>query len=600
MNILMTLSQLEVTGAEVYAVSIADNLVEKGHNVFVISDTLTKQTKAKYISLQLSRRTLSYRIKNVYSLVRFIRTNNIQIVHAHSRASAWVSNIACRIAGIPLVTTVHGRQSTFLSRKLVKGFGDYTLAICEAIKTQLINKLNVPANKIEVLRNGFDLSSIQHAPEKKSNEKVITLITRLSGPKGDLAFQLLESLEDISSTYNNISIRVVGGRELPERFRKFSEKFEFTGYVENLPEYINTSDVIIGTGRIAIESILHGKPTIAIGEACSIGLITPENLDFALETNFGDMAEYEKVFDFKKIIDDIAPALKLSSCSSAVINRVREEYDLKAIVERIEYIYQSLIVRYYKKEVPVIMYHRVVRDISEAGRHGIYVTEEQFESHMKYLKQRGYQTLTFEEAVNLNRLDRNKKYIIITFDDGYTDNYKLAFPILKKYGFKAVIFLVAGLDYNKWDCTSPDEPRLGFMNKEQLLEMQHYGIEFGVHTMTHPDLTKLSCEEAQKEIFQSRDILEEKLGKKLKTFAYPYGALNEETKVLLKQAGFSYGIATDTGPLGLHEDLFQIRRIGIFPNTNASGFARKVKGNYSFRRVKDESLKNNIPAMKRF
>jgi len=97
MNILMTLSQLEVTGAEVFAVSIADELISRGHKVFIISDILTKKTQAKYISAPISKRTLPFRIKNVLFLRKFIRENNIHIVNAHSRASAWVSSLACKL-----------------------------------------------------------------------------------------------------------------------------------------------------------------------------------------------------------------------------------------------------------------------------------------------------------------------------------------------------------------------------------------------------------------------------------------------------------------------------------------------------------------------
>ncbi len=88
MNILMTLSQLEVTGAEVYSVTLADKFIERGHKVFIISDTLTKKNNAEYIPAPISKRTLFYRIKNVIFIYRFIKRNNIHIVNAHSRASA--------------------------------------------------------------------------------------------------------------------------------------------------------------------------------------------------------------------------------------------------------------------------------------------------------------------------------------------------------------------------------------------------------------------------------------------------------------------------------------------------------------------------------
>src|SRR3989339_1504774 len=185
MNILMTLSQLEVTGAEVFAVSIADELISRGHKVFIISDTLTKKTQAKYISAPISNRTLISRIKNVLFLRKFIRENNIHIVNAHSRASAWVSSLACKLTEIPLIVFIHGRQATFLSRKILHAYGNYTLPICEKLQEQLIDVFKVHPDKIEVFRNCFDLDIIKPLQET-TKQKTVSFITRLSGPKGDL------------------------------------------------------------------------------------------------------------------------------------------------------------------------------------------------------------------------------------------------------------------------------------------------------------------------------------------------------------------------------------------------------------------------------
>ncbi len=90
--------------------------------------------------------------------------------------------------------------------------------------------------------------------------------------------------------------------------------------------------------------------------------------------------------------------------------------------------------------------------------------------------------------------------------------------------------------------------------------------------------------------------MEEKLGEAISFFAYPYGNYNDEVKDLVKNAGYKLAFATDKAPLGLHEDLLKIRRIGIYPNTNVAGFARKVKGNYIFKREKKDSNFLSIPS----
>ena len=147
--------------------------------------------------------------------------------------------------------------------------------------------------------------------------------------------------------------------------------------------------------------------------------------------------------------------------------------------------------------------------------------------------------------------------------------------------------------YNKWDVDVKENPeeRFELMNDSQILEMQDYGIEFGGHTLTHPKLAELNIEDARREILESKEILDKKLGRKMNVFAYPYGSLNENVKSVVKEAGYQFAVATDSGSLSFSEDLFQIRRIAIFPKNNMFSFKRKVSGKYNFVKVKREKRK---------
>lgn len=592
MNILMALSQLEVTGAEVYATALSDELIAGGNNVYIVSDTLTKETQAEYFKIEFNKRSLKNRISQVKKLLEIIKEKDIQVVHAHSRASSWSSALACKIAGIPLITTVHGRQPVHFSRKILKGFGDYSLAVCENIRDHLIKDLNVNKEKIEVLRNPID--SIKYSfIEKKSHEgkKIISIIGRLSGPKGDVTYKLLELLY----RRGDLKVQVIGGKEVPERFKKYRDKIEFLGYIDDVPKKIAESDLIIGAGRVAVESILSGKPTFAIGEANSIGLIRENKIHRALESNFGDIGRTEEtsfnLSDFLKEIDE-GLAMKENELQK-IRNEIISEFSFKNIVDRIETIYAKEIVKKRKWEMPVIMYHRVVNDIAEAGVHGTYVTKDIFEKQMEYLKSQGYETVTFKDLVNngyKKRFDRDKKWIMLTFDDGYTDNYDIAYPILKKYGYRGIIYLVSDLDYNRWDVEEKSNPERKFslMSIDQLKELKEYGIEFGGHTKTHPRLGKISLDDAKKEIEESKAVLEERLDEKLISFAFPYGDLNEDVKAIVKNVGYEFAVATDSGSLIFSEDLYEIRRIGIFPTNNMFNFKRKVSGKYNFIKIKRE------------
>ena len=592
MNILMALSQLEITGAEVYATTIADELIERGNKVYIVSDTLTTPTKAEYIKLEFNKRSLLKRIEHIKFLYKFIKEKNIQIVHAHSRASSWSCQIACKLVGIPLITTTHGRQPIHFSRKLIKAFGDYSIAVCENIKKHMVNDIGFSENKVSVILNPVNYKKLDL--EKKVNDKkVISIVGRLSGPKGDVAYDLLEILsqDELLSKYK---VRLIGGKELPERFLKFKEKdIEFIGYVPNIQEKIFESDIVIGAGRVAFEALLNKTSLIAVGETEYMGFINKENLDKSLASNFGDIGsmKYPKI-EKGILLNDVEKALKLSENEKEELkNIILKETNLKNIVDKIEKKYFSLYVNKKKYDIPVIMYHRVINNPENEGVYGTYIYEDMFKKHLQYLKDKNYTVITFKDLDKIgwrNRFEKDKKYIFITFDDGYKDNYELAFPILKEFGFKATIFLMGSSTYNEWDVKAGGEKEFPLMSVEMIKEMQDYGIEFGAHTFNHPKLNTLSNEEIEYQIVDVKKPLEEKIGKEIITFAYPYGILNDYAKEMAKKAGYTFALATDSGSVCLSDDLYQIRRIAIFPNTNLFSFKRKVAGNYNFIKIKRE------------
>lgn len=596
MNILMALSQLEVTGAEVYAVNLSNELIKRGNNVYIVSDTLTKPTDAEYFKIEFNKRKLCHRIKHVKELLRIIKEKDIHVVHAHSRASSWSSMIACKMAGIPLVTTTHGKQPVHFSRKLIKGFGDYSLAVCENVYSQMSDELGFNKNKIEVLRNPINCNEYTfcYSDKKRNSEKrVVSIIGRLSGPKGDVTYNLLEELTKNESYV----VQVIGGKDIPERFEKFKSKVNFMGYINNVSEEIAKSHIVIGAGRVAAEGILSGVPVIAVGESEYIGAVSENNISEALKSNFGDIGGIgsKDIVDISNVNIDIEIALSKGEEELLKLrNIVEENFSFEKIVDRIEKVYSKQYVLKKKYEMPIIMYHRVIEDKEEEkGVHGTYITTEKFEQHLRYLKEKGYQTVTFDDLKGgkyRHRFDRGNKWVVLTFDDGYKDNYTNAFPLLKKYGFKGVIYLLGTLKYNKWDVENPENPekRFPLLEDEEILEMQEYGIEFGGHSMTHSKMSKLDKEVAHEEIIKSKEILEKKLGRKMPCFAYPYGDRDEGVKEFVKNEGYEFAVATDSGDISFQEDLYNIRRIGIFPTNSLRSFKRKVSGKYNFIKIKRE------------
>ena len=204
--------------------------------------------------------------------------------------------------------------------------------------------------------------------------------------------------------------------------------------------------------------------------------------------------------------------------------------------------------------IPVLNYHQV----EPKDGNPLTLWPEQFEAQMEYLAAEGYTTITIDEMMDAleNGTSLPEKSVIITFDDGYADNYEYAYPILKKYGFKATIFLI--YDFTN---TYPN-----YLTWDQVAEMKSSGlIHFESHTMTHANLAELtSVDELRHEIADSHDLLSEKLGYDMHYIAYPGGRVNEEIERITSAAGYRGGFTVHYGLSTPAEGRYQMDRIPIF------------------------------------
>ncbi len=219
-------------------------------------------------------------------------------------------------------------------------------------------------------------------------------------------------------------------------------------------------------------------------------------------------------------------------------------------------------------EVPVLMYHQFVDKVDKNSKVKTFITASHFELQLRVLKLLGYTTITFRDLDKIGLENRfKKKYIILTVDDGYVNNYEYMYPLLKKYNMKAVIYMVAGRDHNSWDMENHGEVKLPIMNESQVNELIKSGlVEIGAHTFTHVNLPLVSHEEQVKEIRGCKEFLEDKYGIKVSSFAYPYGQLNDQVKQVVREAGYTSAVSTNTGTGVFEDDLFDIRRSGINKN----------------------------------
>jgi peptidoglycan/xylan/chitin deacetylase (PgdA/CDA1 family)/glycosyltransferase involved in cell wall biosynthesis len=596
MNILHVLSQFEVTGAETLAATIAGHQAAAGHRVTIVSDTFHTDTRADVLHLPIGKRDFLQRIKNIAALRILIRNRGIDIVHAHSRAASWVAYFATRRSAVPLVSMIHGKQHIHFSSRHSKIFGEKLIAVCEALKEHLCRDLGYAENAITVIRNGIDLHAWfpEPGPEAQAESKMISLVGRLSGPKGDVARTIVEEVfPAVFAVHPDAELRIVGGmREsewLSESVRQVNRRLGAeavcaSGFVNDVRHVYSSSSVVIGSGRVAMEALACGARVIAAGESSYIGLVSESTSGRALATNFGD-AGFSHHFPVNAAIEEIGRVLShrhtYSDWSAGFAAR---EFDAAHVSQQIIRVYAEAAARKRGiSEIPILMYHRVTDGAPAGTRHGIYVTTREFDAQLHALQRKGCTTLTVRDlrAIVLGERIIPRRPVLLTFDDGYEDNYLHAFPLLKRYGMNATIFILGdpSIRSNVWD-RSGGEPVARLMSDEQCRDMISYGIDFGAHTLHHTKLTDVGADDARIEIESSKRMIEDRLQYDIHSIAYPYGAVNESIKAMTKKAGYTFGIATDSGTKDFWSDPFELRRIPVFPGASKFSFWKKTTGKY--------------------
>ncbi|WMM26342.1 polysaccharide deacetylase family protein [Tissierella sp. MB52-C2] len=211
------------------------------------------------------------------------------------------------------------------------------------------------------------------------------------------------------------------------------------------------------------------------------------------------------------------------------------------------------------------MYHSV----GYADNNGLIMNPEEFRKQIQYIKENNYTVLTLNELYEIfnKNLPIPEKSVVITFDDGYADNYKYAYPILKEFGIKATIFVIT-------DTIDEDN---NYLNSQQIKELQNNGIDIQDHTCQHIELDKLTYEKQLETINKSKEYLEKLLNKKVNYISYPYGKYNEDTIKAVKDAGYLMGFTTKEKTAKKSNGIYAINRIYINSLDEFSVFIGKLK-----------------------
>ena len=217
----------------------------------------------------------------------------------------------------------------------------------------------------------------------------------------------------------------------------------------------------------------------------------------------------------------------------------------------------------------ILMYHRV----NDYDRDSLTTPTAIFDEMMRELK-RHYEIVSLQSLIEVIKEGRALKgrVVVVTFDDGYKDNIDCAAPILKKHNIPATFFVTTGYINTEmsfpWDRDSATKNPL--MTWDEVRELDKMGFEIGAHTVTHADLGVVSTEEARKEVRLAKQHIEAELGKRVISFAFPFGrrgSCSPEVSRIVKEQGYACCCSGYGGKVTERSDLFNLHRAPMYPST---------------------------------
>ena len=214
------------------------------------------------------------------------------------------------------------------------------------------------------------------------------------------------------------------------------------------------------------------------------------------------------------------------------------------------------------KVVPILMYHHIGDYKGPKPKDAyLYTPADTFREETGWLASHGYHTITLPELFS-GYIPANP--IVLTFDDGYQDNYDNAYKILREKGQKGTFFVISGFVGG------------GYLSNTEVKEMSNGGMDIESHTVSHPELAKLSPASLTEQLMKSKQVLEDLTGKKVDFLAYPFGNYNDSIKNATKAAG--YKAAVTVSPLSKNESMYELPRIEAIPRDRGNSLGNKIAG----------------------
>ena len=321
MKILMLADVLDVGGAETHIETLARELKKRGNLVAVASRggriaEKMRKSGLSHANLQRSSgksgKNTSFALEIFLDFVkisRVISKNRPDIVHAHTRKTAFLAKPVCRALKIPLIVTAHAKFSMKFPKAALSVWGDRTIAVSEDVARHVASHSAHKNLRISVINNGISLESEQkkyprdekmHLAELKIAKKRVIFVSRLDGDCSRGAYILCEIAPYLYKKYPEIQFLIVGGGREFEKIKQKAEEtnrntnrelIKMLGYVENPSQIYQKGDLFVGVSRAAPEAMARGCAAVLLGDEGYLGLLDERSVSAARRTNFTCRAE---------------------------------------------------------------------------------------------------------------------------------------------------------------------------------------------------------------------------------------------------------------------------------------------------------------------
>lgn len=290
MKILLLADHMDSGGAETHIYELSRFLSQKGHSVIVFS----QGGRIAEAMAMNGIRQVGYGKSPLFKLASLIRSEKPNVIHAHTRKSAFLCRLLLGIMDFPFVFTAHAYFSAELPKRVLSFFPSKTIAVSRDIACHLSNRFGVPASHISVIENGINIDKFRPKRDKTSKNHIV-MVSRLDEDCSLAAELLCQITPRLAATFEDIRITIVGGGNAQKNILNFAtranalcgrEVIRVVGKKQDVLPYLRQASLFVGVSRAALEAMSCGLPVILCGNEGYLGILTKKTISSAEHGNF--------------------------------------------------------------------------------------------------------------------------------------------------------------------------------------------------------------------------------------------------------------------------------------------------------------------------